>query len=218
LLAIAGGSPSDRDASDDAFHALCGVDDPRATAVLKKHVEDSWPMSVELENYAGLSRRSTPLAEVARRDPHWLAELALREMGSRSLPARECGAQVFRRLTGYLGSYRAEAFASERVEPLQALQHWWDERKGRSREAWLLEYFRGKGFAMGRLDKEALPVLGRALGSDFFTYNLAVEQISAVCQKFFVEFKEQESYQEQERMTVRIRGWLRARGFISGGN
>src|SRR5262249_4421387 len=175
---------------DDAATALVWVDTAEATAALKRYVRVTWPTrtwgpfsearawsSRDLENYAGPSRRSTPLAEIARREPRWLAELALEQMAAPTLLARVTGAGIFRPLTGRLFDYKAEAFASERVEPLKRVAAWWAAHKTESREAWLLSYFREKGFAMTRLGhRESLPTLVRALEADFFTHNLAVEQ------------------------------------------
>lgn len=205
-------------------NALCSVDTAEATDALKQSVEQSWPGRsgtggysaswARLENYAGTSRRNSPLGEVARRDPQWLTALALRKMADPSLPARGYAADIFQQLTGQLGDYRPEAFAPERIEPLQKLEAWWSAHKAGSREQWLMAYFKDKGFAVDQLDKKSLPVLVRALESDFFTHNLAVEQISVICQKYFTDFRHQDSYQGQKQMNIRVVGWLRARGYL----
>lgn len=208
------------------LEALLWVDTPEATEVLKKSVEQSWPSksfhgelmfeTVLMENYAGASRRTLPLGEVARRDPQWLAALALKKMADKSLTARSHAAAMFKQLTGQLGAYRPEAFARDRMQPLKELEAWWSDHKSESREQWLIAYFKDKGFAIRQINRQALPVLVRALESDFFTHNLAVEQISVICDKYFTDFIMQDhSYQGQERMNVRVIGWLQATGFLA---
>ncbi len=205
--------------------ALLSVDTPEATAALKKEVEKTCPSTSSpdsflfhwayLENYAGSSHRGTAFAEIARRDPHWLVALCLRKMADKSLPARSHAASAFQQLTGQLGDYRPEAFAADRIEPLKKLETWWDEHKAESREQWLAHYFLNKGFRFTKLDKTALAALVQALESDFFTHNLAVEQISVICRKYFDDFQHQDtSFQGQRRMNVRVIGWLKARQWI----
>ena len=63
-------------------------------------------------------------------------------------------------------------------------------------------------------DKESLPILARALEADPFTHSLAVEQISAITQKYFTHFKIQHSYRGQQKMTTRVLWWLKARGYL----
>lgn len=211
---------------EDVIKALCAVDTPEATEVLKRAVEDSWPsQSTEfphaftwagLENYAGSYIRNTPLGEVARRDPQWLADLALRKMADASLPARTFAADIFHQLTGRLGDYRAEAFRRERIEPLKKLEAWWSGHKTASREQWLTSLFKEKGFAIEALDKKALPELVRALEADRFIHQLAVEQISVICRKYFSDLKHQHIHKGQERMNARVIGWLRARDYLPG--
>jgi hypothetical protein len=205
--------------------ALLSVDTPEATAALKKEVEKTCPSTSSpdsfsfhwayLENYAGSSHRGTAFAEIARRDPHWLVALCLRKMADKSLPARSHAASAFQQLTGQLGDYRPEAFAADRIEPLKKLETWWEEHKAESREQWLAHYFLNKGFRFTKLDKTALAALVQALESDFFTHNLAVEQISVICRKYFGDFQHQDtSFQGQRRMNVRVIGWLKARQWI----
>lgn len=207
------------------FEALLSVDTPAATEALKREVDKTWPAKSasnglpiywpNLENYAGSSRRNSMLGEIARRDPHWLAALALRKMRDTSLPARTYGAYVFQQLTGHIGSFQPSAFASDRLEPLKQLEAWWEAHKADSREQWLRLYFQGKGFDIESLDQSALPTLVRALESDFFTHNLAVEQISVICRKYFGRWEQQDnSVQGQERMTARVTGWLHAKQLI----
>jgi hypothetical protein len=211
----------------EVANSLVWVDGPDVTATLKRVVQASWPArasrwdgtrswtSMDLQNYAGAARRSTPLAEIARRDPHWLAEFALGQMAAPTLRGRAAGAHVFGQLTGRLGDYRAGAFAPERAEPLRKLQAWWDAHKNKSRERWLLSYFQDKGFVMPRLHApSSLPVLVRALDADRFTHQLAVEQISVIAGKFFTLFSLEESYRGQEQMTIRVVGWLKARQLL----
>lgn len=209
----------------DIVEALIYLDTPAATEALKREVEKAWPAKsasdgfssywARLDNHAGSSRRSSAIAEVARRDPQWLAALALKKMRDHSLPARSYGASVFRQLTGQMRGFQPEAFASERAKPMRELEDWWAVHQSESREQWIVRYFTERGFKIEKLDKSALPDLVRALESDFFTYNLAVEQVSAICRKYFGDFQHQDSmYQGQERMTVRVTGWLRATKWI----
>lgn len=204
---------------------LVWIDTPHVTKRLKRYVEATWPsrtewhstgaLSAGMENYAGAARRSKPIGEVGRRDPHWLGEFALKQMAAPTLAARAYGLAVFRELTGRSFDYRPEAFAAERATPLHKLQAWWAEHKRQSRRDWLLSYFREKGFPMTLLHApESLPVLMRALESDFFTHHLAVEQISVITRKYFTHFHAQESYRGQEQMTIRVGGWLRARQLL----
>ena len=101
---------------------------------------------MRMQNYAGNARRTTALGEVARRDPHWLAALALKRMESPLLSARVCGAYIFRGLTARSFGFRPEAFASERAPPLKALRDWWEQHASETREQWLLSYLRQAGF------------------------------------------------------------------------
>jgi hypothetical protein len=218
---------------EEVVAALLWVDTPEATAALKRYVQETWPTrilgpalshelqssSLAMQNYAGTSRRSTAIGEVARRDPRWLAELAFQQMAAPTLLARTYGASVFRELTGRSFDYRPEAFASERALSLKKVAAWWAEHKGESREQWLLSYFREKGFPMTHLQhRESLPVLVRALEADFFTHNLAVEQISALTGRYFTSFAtEDRSWRGQEQMTRRVVGWLRARQLLPRG-
>jgi len=205
--------------------ALTYADTEAATDALKQRITATWPRTMRdhfcstswfsqlMENYAGPRRRSTPIGEVARRDPSWLAELALVKMGSESLPSRELGYEVFRQLTGKSFDFRPKGFAHERKPPLLQLQRWWRANREKTREEWLLAYFRDKGFSIPHLwREESLPVLCEALSADSFTHNLAVEQISVITQKYFCPFRLHRSYQGQEKMTIRVIGWLKARG------
>lgn len=207
------------------IEALIYLDTPAATEALKREVEKAWPDKsasdgfssywARLDNHAGSSRRSSAIAEVARRDPQWLAALALKKMRDYSLPARSYGASVFRQLTGQMGGFQPGAFASERAKPMRELEDWWAAHQSESREQWIARYFTERGFKIEKIDKSALPSLVHALESDFFTHNLAVEQISAICRKYFSDFQHQNSmYQGQERMNVRVIGWLRATKWI----
>lgn len=230
--------------SADLIRTLLLADTPEVTEVLRQHVRDAWPARWEsfgsanvgwclgMQNYAGDSRRTTALGEVARRDPRWLAGLALQKMESPRLSARICGAYVFRGMTGRSFDFRPEAFASERTTPLKALQGWWAKHQNETREEWLLSYFRENGFTMTRLhDKDSLPVLVQALPADSFTHGLAVEQIPIITGKYFGHYARPTlqyedwgtvrigggGYWGQERMTSRVTGWLAARKVISEG-
>lgn len=232
--------------SADLIRTLLLADTPEVTEVLRQHVRDAWPARWEsfhsanlgwclgMQNYAGDSRRTTALGEVARRDPRWLAGLALQKMESPRLSARTCGAYVFRGMTGRSFDYRPEAFASERTSPLKALQGWWAKHQNETREGWLLSYFREKGFLMTRLhDKNSLPVLVQALPADSFTHGLAVEQISVITGKYFGNYAQPRLHYgdgasiriggggygqlNQEGMTIRVTGWLAARNVLSEG-
>ncbi|MEM7396515.1 MAG: hypothetical protein AAF492_29640, partial [Verrucomicrobiota bacterium] len=203
----------------DVIHGLVSVESEAATEALKQYVLDTWPRSgqgtVYLENYAGSFRRSRALAEVARRDSTWLADLALKEMASGHLAARAFGFDVFRQIIGHSFDVRPKAFAAHRKGDLALIREWWIEHRGQTREAWLLSTFRKKGFVMDRLGHpDSLPVLVEALHADGLTHNLAVEQISVITGKFFTEFRTTPSYQGPERMTIRVIGWLKARGYI----
>jgi hypothetical protein len=168
-----------------------------------------------MENFSGDARRTNTLGEMARRDPVWLADLALRQMGSDKLAARQLGAAVFQQLTGHIFNYKAEACAAERKEPLEDLQTWWVANREKSREEWLLAHFAESGFKMDRLhDRTSLPTLVAALKADRFTSYLAVEQISVVTGKYFCRFPYQDSYRDQEKMRIRVTGWLNARGYL----
>jgi hypothetical protein len=219
--------------SADLIEALLWVDTPEAMAALKRHVAESWrtraalaafgevaSISLDLENYAGAARRTTAVGEVARRDPHWLAGLALEQMAAPTVRARAAGAEVFRQLTGRLLDYRATAFAAERAAPLKKVQDWWAAHKAESRAEWLSSYFREQGFPMKRLhERAALPVLARALTADYFTHSLAVEQIAVITGRYFEPFHSAEhTYRGQERATQRVVGWLRARGLLPPAN
>jgi hypothetical protein len=170
------------------------------------------------------------LGEVARRDPRWLAELALERMGARSLAARIGAAYVFRGLTARSFGFDPEAFEAERAAPLRAARAWWAEHKAETREQWLVSHFRERGFALESLrDKSALPVLVEALHADAFTHGLAIEQISALTGKYFGSYAQPAlmygggsvgigggGYEtmSQERATIRVTGWLEARGLF----
>ena len=168
-----------------------------------------------IQNYAGNSRRHFPIGEVARRDARWLASLALEKMASEWRGSRAMGLSVFHQLTARSFGYRADTLAHERAESLKKLQGWWDENKEKSREEWLLSYFADKGFQMRRLwENESIPILCEALEADFFTHNLAVEQLSAITKKYFTRFRTTETYREREKMTIRVTWWLKTRGFI----
>ena len=146
------------------------VDSKEATEALKRFARETWPEKIQdrfgspanyccmqMQNWAGASRRSYPLGELARRDPQWLAELALDKMGSDKLPARQLGFEIFRQLTGRWFDYDPNAFEPQRKEPLKKLCAWWQENKSKSREEWLLSYFKEKGYIMKRLyDRESL--------------------------------------------------------------
>lgn len=211
-------------APEQVVKALCGVDAPEATEVLKRAVEESWPdkdrgyfgvnYRGDLENYSGAARRNTPLGEVARRDPHWLAALALRKMRDESHPARQFAEGVFQQLTGRIGDYHADAFKRDREEPLKQLEAWWAAHKTESREQWLTSFFKEQGYAIERLDKSALPELTRALQADLFIHCLALEQISVICGKFFQRFEYRSGMANKDAMRVRVIGWLSARGHI----
>jgi hypothetical protein len=218
------------------------MSDPRAKAELKKlggpapvqdlaalrdEVAKTWPKrsrerwgfarayATGMQNFAGPSRRRGALAEVARQDPAWLAGTALERMGSGWRAARQAGEAVFRQLTGRSFGYRAEAFEGDRLEPLEKLRTWWAENGEKTRGEWLLSYFRENGFRMDRLCvRDAIPVLSRALESDFTTHCLAVEQISVIAGKFFTRFPTSRGHADQERMTVRVRSWLTASGYL----
>jgi hypothetical protein len=207
----------------DVGYALCDVDTPEATAALKLFVQEQWPAKTNAEgwhyaaylgNAAGAARRQYPLGEIARRDPRWLAELALEKLNSPVPQARWFAADVFAQLTGHPVGFGNDAFASQRAAAQGELQTWWRAHREESREQWLVAAFRSRGFAMERLDKNAIPVLVRALEGDALTHQLALEQISAICQKYFVNLPEQPSYQGQERINIRVTGWLRARGYL----
>jgi hypothetical protein len=215
---------------NDVAVALTHVDTKAATDALKQYITVTWPEktpkhfpfgrwgSQQMENYAGPLRRSTPIGEVARRDPQWLAGLALARMGSESLVSRELGHEVFRQLTGKSFDFRPKNFAHERKAPLLQMEGWWRANKEKTREEWLLAHFRNKGFSMPRLWRvESLPVLCKALSADFFTHNLAVEQISVITQKYFRPFRLFQSSQGQEKMTIRVIGWLKAHGHLADG-
>lgn len=209
--------------------ALKSIDEPRVTEALKQCVETAWPLkrrpsrfssssgssASAMENFSGDARRTNTLGEMARRDPVWLADLALRQMGSDKLAARQLAAAVFQQLTGHIFNYNAEAFAAERKEPLEDLQTWWVANREKSREEWLLAHFAESGFKMDRLhDRTSLPTLVAALKADRFTSYLAVEQISVVTGKYFCRFPYQDSYRDQEKMRIRVTGWLNARGYL----
>jgi hypothetical protein len=230
------------DDRDGVIDALLLVDTPEATDAIQRHVRRTWPARWEsfepdfetpnllwclgMQNYAGDSRRTTALGEVARRDPRWLAAVALEAMGSSWFTARVCGAHVFRYLTGRSFGFRAEAFSAERVGPLKELQGWWAEHKGESREEWLLSYFREKGFALTNLnDRSSLPALARALTADPLTHDLAVERISVITGKYFTQPKLDctgssffgeggDGETDQARTTIRVLGWLEARKLL----
>ncbi len=223
-------------AVDDVIGALLLLDTPEATEEIKRSVQRAWPgrwesfewpgpwgsVSMDMENCAADSRRGTPIGEVARRDPRWLAELALEFMGSSSMSARIYGAYVFQGLTGRSFGFRPEAFAAERAAALLLLKGWWAQHKTETREQWLLSHFREKGFPMARLnDKDSLPVLVKAL-ADPLTHDLAVERISVITGKYFttppLRFSER-MYGDggdggQQRTTVRVTGWLEARKLL----
>ena len=96
------------------------------------------------------------------------------------------------------------------------LESWWRANKEKTRQQWLLAYFSDKGFSMPHLWRaESLPVLCEALSADFFTHSLAVEQISVITQKYFCPFRLSQSYRGQEKMTIRVMGWLKARGYLA---
>jgi hypothetical protein len=228
-------------ATDDLIGALLLSDAAEATEALRSHVRDQWPhrwetdddsielaWCMEMQNYAGRSRRTTALGELARRDPRWLAQLALRRMASASLASRICGAYIFRGLTARDFGYRAQAFAAEREEPLAKLRRWWAKHRIEPREEWLLSYFAEKGFAMKQLQEMAsLPVLRRALSSDEFTHGLAIEQISVITGKFFANYAQPVLHYDEgasistggggyesmsrEQAVARVCGWLDAR-------
>jgi len=208
---------------------LTHVDSESATEALKQYITVAWPektsgrpfsirgTSRQMENYAGPRRRTTPTGEVARRDPAWLAGLALAKMGSESLASRELGHEIFRQLTGKSFDFRPRDFAGERKAPLSQLESWWRANKEKTREQWLLAYFRDKGFRMPHLWRaQSLPVLCKALPADYLTHNLAVEQISVITQKYFAPFRLSQSYRGQEKITIRVIGWLKARGYLTG--
>jgi len=223
---------------DKVIDALLLVDSAEATDAIREYVRDSWPARwerflegwfgvtwcLDMENYAGGSRRTTALGEVARRDPRWLAGLALERMASPSLTARLCGAYIFERLTGRSFGFRAEAFAAERAGPLRAATEWWKEHEAETREQWVLSAFRERGFPVTRFDKSALPVLVDALAADPLTHDLAVERISVITGKYFADptigltgrslSAGVGVQRDQESTTIRAIGWLKARKLL----
>lgn len=61
---------------------------------------------------------------------------------------------------------------------------------------------------------ESIPVLSRALESDHLTHCLALEQISVTARKFFTWFPTSRSHADQEKMTIRVRYWVKVRGYL----
>jgi hypothetical protein len=210
---------------DDVAKALTYSERPESTETLKQYVIDSWPrmpakgngalsgrwgsnvyfppsgwQAFRMNNFAGQHRRTYPLGEVARRAPTWLAELALRKCGSENAAESALGRKVFRYLTAHTGPMKPH--------------EWWKENKNKNREEWLLAHFQSKGYQFSSLSKkESIPVLVEALSGDLFTHRLAVEQLSVITGKFFCHSPKIHSYQGPEKMTIRVKGWLRARGY-----
>jgi hypothetical protein len=209
-------------------YSLTFVETPTVTEAFKKYLVSTWPTKIDkfsvkvqlpdLENYAGAGRRSSVLGELARRDPHWLAEFALEQMASDSPLARAAGFQVFQQLTGHAFAYDPMAFAAERAQALAKVAAWWKEHGNESREAWLRAYFHEHGFDLEHVwEPSSLPVLAAALASDPLTHSLALEQISVITGKYFSTFKfaaAEQAIQDQERENIRVLGWLRAHHLI----
>ena len=127
---------------------------------------------------------------------------------------------VFVQLTGRSFGYRPDSFAEERQEAMARIDAWWRRNRSRSREEWLLDLFREKGYWMDRLwSRESLPVLCRAM-DDPATQALAVEQISVITDKCFIPLHCSGYAFEDGHTQTRVRGWLRARGYLppEGGN
>ena len=247
LLSAAKGNADETVLKDERWHSsndyidtLLLVDDPQATALLKNWVNSAWytrekyrvgfggpeylnPQIFrrDLENYVGDERRSSVFAEVARRDPHWLAEQALRSMASDFFPERATGYHIFRSLTGRSMGFDPAAFHAERQPALTRLQAWWREHGDESRDQWLLSYFAEAGYPMERFDAAAVPTLVKVLEADEQTlervgeqiHELALEQLELITDLIF-DTRDLTSYRGQQYNITNVTGKLRARGWL----
>lgn len=210
----------DRDDVTDALKACALMNWPEKTREPSGHI---WLYKANLmQNYSGAHARTTVVGEVARRDPQWLAALALEKMASEWTASRQYGIAIFAGLTGRTFGYDPEAFAGDRKKPLEELRTWWKENSTKSREEWLKSYFADRGCIMKDLySKDSLALLADMLDDeDGLTHGLAVETISVITGKYFYRFRfyapdDVKFYKrERDRQAVRIRGWLESRGYF----
>lgn len=225
--------------------AVLRCEAPVVTALLRTWVEQTWPIrwdayfdppeGWEFRNpclgfQAGDEPRVGVLAEVARRDPTWLGDLALEHMASDRIRARIQGANVFLALTGRTHGYSPARFASERREPLESLRRWWKANREQDRGAWMASYFLERGYSLETLDdRSAIPTLVDALGGTPTDHVLAVEQISRLVgmefgpapprwsSSFGLSVHEPPTPEEQARNRAHIVAWLEGHGWFEGG-